>query len=1222
MTAPRFNRDFVKAALLDRTEELFRAVWGEPVRAAGKEWRAKSSSALAMTMQGPKRGVWTDHRTGEGGDLFDLIAVNMLGLASAGDDFPRVVKEAAAWAGLSADHVPDLKALEQAKAKRDRAAQIEAEQEAKAKAALVELIKASAQKIEGTPAQAYLNRRGLHTLPAQGMAYAPPLKPRKGLLHHSYAALVVWATDGGGHVTGGQRVIVMPDGSKPPEESRKPSFGAIHGNPARFPAQIEGGPLYIAEGPESALSVWLATGRETWAVFGSAGWKAAPLPMGRQIILCPDRDAEGSPAQIAFAEAVAFHIEAGRNVWIAEAPEPEGSKADLNDTLQRAGVEAVRQALDAAKDARPRPYHPAPEGDRAEAIKAHKATVRGFFGKSLALIKATAQVKREAAELDKEAPDYRAKYRAIRKAARDAFGLDVLPARKIGKAQRPPRVMLTGAQGVGKTEALVGSWKRGTVGALQEATGLVSLCLFPGHDKAAEACRDYIKANDTAGLRGPVPLHLKGRSAKDPARPDREMCLIPEAAEALAKAGHNVRGTLCNQCPFSDQCGYLEQEAELIRLAADPQGVAIFAPHNYAFLPLPRGVAPDLIAFDEGPKGHGVEHFKITLDALGKSLTFEGAAKVKSRITEAADRADALEDELALIRPARIALRDAWQADPSGASVYATLIGNGWTAERFRKAASALYQFEESGIKREIETARIVAQGDGQAFGAKVEKIIEGKEEKIIRKLGRLFQTVAYELKTGQAEPVAITFEDGRGKRADALGLSYVKPPYFKETTPFLHLDGTGDHALAEAIFGPLHLERHRVERNARVIQVQKSFSNQSITGRDKGGNLIGGNVSWQAPALRRDLIAFCHSHPRALVVGNLGVITTLKDEGLQSQTAHFGALRGRNDWEDLDTVILIGREQPSPQAVELIARAFASQAGEPFQSIGANGSFPNYPTEPRPLRMRQGSPVVVKAAHHPDRWADRILSQIRDAEALQAIDRVRPIFKPDPVTVYVLAELCLDLTVDETCTWAELKAGGDRIARTVAQAGFLPLSPREAERLFPVIWKDKRTAGRDLKPVVETVENALQDTAQQVGQNANRTYYLQNAPLIGATLIKYRTAPKEGRRTRKATRALVWGPLSEARAKVEAVTGPLIAFDPVPEWQAVADALDAAEERAAIQAEGQEVSRHKGSATEAPEATESRENAPPQGYPVTRLERPLQAPLIAPVRRRDRGSG
>ena len=100
-------------------------------------------------------------------------------------------------------------------------------------------------------------------------------------------------------------------------------------------------------------------------------------------------------------------------------------------------------------------------------------------------------------------------------------------------------------------------------------------------------------------------------------------------------------------------------------------------------------------------------------------------------------------------------------------------------------------------------------------------------------------------------------------------------------------------------------------------------------------------------------------------------------------------------------------------------------------------------------------------------------------------------------------------------------------------------------------------------------------------------------------------------------TRALVWGPLSEARAKVEAVTGPLIAFDPVPEWAAVADMLDAAEERAAIHAEAETLSRHKGNDTEAPEALAQGRPAPPLPSSVVRLERPPQAAQIVPFRRK-----
>jgi len=1211
MNAPRFNRDFVKAALIERAEDLFRDAWGEPERAAGKEWRAKASSAVAMIMRGPDRGLWTDHRTGEGGDLFDMIAVNRLGLPKAGTDFPRVLAAAAAWAGLSPDTVPDLKVMERKRAERDRAAQIEAKAEAAAKVDLIATITGRAQPIEGTPAEAYLKRRGIEALPAQGLAYAPPLRPQKALLHPRHAALIAWATDDRGKITGGQRILIQPDGHPAPEETRKPAFGAIQGHPARFPARIEGGPLYVAEGPESALSIWIATGAETWAVFGSSGWQAAPLPMGRQIILCPDRDAEGSPAQIAFAEAVALHLAKGRNIWIAPAPEPEGSKRDLNDTLQQAGIEAVRAALDDAEDARPKPHHPAPEGDREKAIAAHGEIPRAFFAEALPLIRATKQVQTEAEGLDPDAPDYRQRYRQIRQAARDAFGLDVLPAKTIGKAQKAPRVMLTGAQGVGKTTALVGDPKKEITGALHDATGIVSLSLFPGHAKAAEACLDYTEAQID---QGPVPLHLKGRNAQDSARPDRTMCLIPAAAEALAKRGVNVRGTLCERCPLADRCGYLEQERELKRLAASPEGVAVFAPHDYAFLPLPGDVKPDLIAFDEAPRGLGVDDVRITLDALGERLTYEGRARVKGWIKDAEARADALADELRLIRPAMIALRNAWQADRTGAGVYAELIAEGFTSDFFKAARTALSQFEAATITQDIDAAAWATQGDWDAFGRKVEKAAEAQQTRITQALGRLFETVAHEIEAGLAAPVAVVFEAGRGGQASALRIAYVRSPTFSDHAPFLHLDGTGDPDLAEAVFGPMRLERHRAERLATVTQVTgKTFSNQSITGKNKRGELIGGNVSWQAPALRRDLIAYAHSKPSALVVGNKGVIEALKAEGLQNATAHFGDLRGRNDWKDLAEIILIGREQLPPSAVELAARAFASKAGVPFQPIAGK-----YPEAQRALRMRSGQPVPIKTPHHSDPWADRVLTQTRDAEALQAIDRIRPMFKP--VTVYVLAELCLDLTVDAVTSWTDLKAGGDLIARTVAQAGVLPLSPREAERLFPGIWT-RSSASRELEPLKNKVDTALRTSAEQVSQDANSISYLQSGTLIGATLIEYRTAPKDGRRTGNKITALVWGPLSEAHAKVEAVAGPLAAFAVVPEWEAIAEALDAAEERAAIQAEAEAVSPQY-----APARADRHAEAPPRGREgqdvigisprAKGLGRPPDAPQIVPFRR------
>ncbi len=86
-------------------------------------------------------------------------------------------------------------------------------------------------------------------------------------------------------------------------------------------------------------------------MFGVSGWKRAPLPMDREVILAPDRDAPTSPAGRAFAHALAHHPGRGCRLRIPEAPEPEGSRRDFNDTLMTQGPFAVLGAVAAARRA-------------------------------------------------------------------------------------------------------------------------------------------------------------------------------------------------------------------------------------------------------------------------------------------------------------------------------------------------------------------------------------------------------------------------------------------------------------------------------------------------------------------------------------------------------------------------------------------------------------------------------------------------------------------------------------------------------------------------------------------------------------------------------------------------------------------------------------------------------------------------------------------------------
>ena len=176
--------------------------------------------------------------------------------------------------------------------------------------------------------------------------------------------------------TGGQRILLDDAGKAVPVTPAKPSFGSLSGCPARFPTGdgIDAGePLLVAEGSETALTLRLATGYETWAVFGVSNWQSAPLPLDRDIILAPDRDAALSPAGKTFRKAVAHHLQRGCRLRIAPAPEPEGSKKDLNDKLMDQGIAAVRAALEAAYAPKPE-YLPDETADKSHESESHGET--------------------------------------------------------------------------------------------------------------------------------------------------------------------------------------------------------------------------------------------------------------------------------------------------------------------------------------------------------------------------------------------------------------------------------------------------------------------------------------------------------------------------------------------------------------------------------------------------------------------------------------------------------------------------------------------------------------------------------------------------------------------------------------------------------------------------------------------------------------------------------
>jgi hypothetical protein len=185
-----------------------------------------------------------------------------------------------------------------------------------------------------------------------------------------------------------------------------------------------------------------------------------------------------------------------------------------------------------------------------------------------------------------------------------------------------------------------------------------------------------------------------------------------------------------------------------------------------------------------------------------------------------------------------------------------------------------------------------------------------------------------------------------------------------------------------------------------------------------------------------------------------------------EADVAHFGNIRGTNEFEDHDVVIILGREQPSPRDAEQRAMAIWYDTKRPIRQVKPDGrGQAQYPYRDRQYTMRDGSRRQGRVRIHPDRRVQAVVEQVREAEMVQAVDRLRLIHSEREKTAVILCNIPLDLPVDELVTWREL-VGDDRLAEALAlceENGWdaLPLAPEKLSELFPELWGTAKAAER-----------------------------------------------------------------------------------------------------------------------------------------------------------------
>lgn len=318
---------------------------------------------------------------------------------------------------------------------------------------------------------------------------------------------------------------------------------------------------------------------------------------------------------------------------------------------------------------------------------------------------------------------------------------------------------------------------------------------------------------------------------------------------------------------------------------------------------------------------------------------------------------------------------------------------------------------------------------------------------------------------------------------------------FVSATVPRLYLDASLDRRIVDTVSPGVEFVDIAARRNAHVVQVADTA-------------LAGWRLKADNDHLSSRIIEFVTRKTGENPNGSGSIVAPkewLEKHGGRLpccvKQAHYGALRGLNELEAADWVVVVGRNEPPPWGVESIARAWF--AGDPDFRVGT------VTREQATLTARNGDTATITRTAFADRRCQEIIESIREQESLQAVDRLRLIHATKPKTIYLLSNLSLPgLPPDELAKLDDLLLPG-RIAEVMLR-DFAVVGPATLAARHP-----------DLFPTVKTAQHVMDDFA--AGLNTPFPYYDSIRQTGYSTIATYRI---EGTRGGKPRRALLSGGL------------------------------------------------------------------------------------------------
>jgi hypothetical protein len=551
----------------------------------------------------------------------------------------------------------------------------------------------------------------------------------------------------------------------------------------------------------------------------------------------------------------------------------------------------------------------------------------------------------------------------------------------------------------------------------------------------------------------------RGRGADDPQRPGQSMCVNLAAVRLAERCHAEVASSCCKhkkqRCPYFDQCGYQRQ----LRHRDDVQ-VWVLAVDSIFHEQRALGEKPPCVIIDESAWQQG-------LRGVDASEEFDWSVAIDSISNKPPPPTTLLNDLSRFRHRLATALRnhpnnggvnrkylDAEHLDGSACKF---ALGLEWKLYNAEVAKLGLYPgMPDSRLQAAMNNHALIS--DIQ-FARRVIRIWEATRELLndanITVSGRL------------------TLKRDNGQRVISWrGISPIKTQF---TRPTLLLAAT----LPDVSVLRVYHERADVVADIKVA-LPKSVYVRQLLGTPTSARKMGD--AKHLAAIRRYIFAryFELGRPKTLVISQMKVQDWLETTTLPSNIilAHYNDITGLDHYKDVGLLLLLGRTQPGPQAVEALASALFGRCVTPANTRG-NG-FRWFDDARGGISLRAGGGVATWGDRHPDHAVEALRWQICEGELVQAFGRARAVNRTAsmPLATDFLFDTCIPVEVDEVERWQVPSL----LIETAASDGVMLTSECDLMKCWPHLWPNRQVATRTLKPGVPNLPGFEKVEYQLVG--------------------------------------------------------------------------------------------------------------------------------------------